>query len=100
MGVLPDWAIRQLNCITPYHRGPKIRGVISFGESSAGYDISLGNKFLIFSNTCGVVVDPKNFDPASFVPHEGDHCIIPPNSFVLAESVEYFEIPRDCVGLV
>jgi deoxycytidine triphosphate deaminase len=100
MGVLPDFMIRALGCITPYHRGPKVPGVISFGESSAGYDISLGNQYLIFSNTCAVLVDPKSFDKSNFVPHEGDHCIIPPNSFVLAESVEYFEIPRDCIGLV
>jgi dCTP deaminase len=98
--VLPDWMIRGLNAITPYKNNPKTPGMISFGESSAGYDISLARNFKIFQNTCAVVVDPKNFNPNSFVDFEGKECIVPPNSFVLAESNEWVHIPRTCIGLV
>ena len=70
--------------------------------TSYGYDVRLDRKFKVFTNVWGAVVDPKNFDPRSFVEVEGDYCLIPPNSFVLAETVEYIEIPRDvlvvCVG--
>jgi dCTP deaminase len=100
LSVLPDWGIRRLNAIKPYTRGVRIPGVISYGESSCGYDLRLGRKFLIFSNTCACVVDPKNFDGSQFVAHEGLDCLIPPNSFVLAESQEWVEVPRDCICLV
>ena len=77
-------------------------GVISYGVSSYGYDIRIGNTFKIFTNVFSAVVDPKDFDPKSMVDYVGDVCIIPPNSFVLAQTVEYFRIPRNvltiCVG--
>lgn len=77
-------------------------GVISYGVSSYGYDIRIGNTFKIFTNVFSAVVDPKDFDSKSMVDYVGDVCIIPPNSFVLAQTVEYFRIPRNvltiCVG--
>jgi dCTP deaminase len=103
MGVLPDHMLRQLGeqgRIHPYCLPNRQLGVISFGESSAGYDLRLGRKFLIFTNTAGCVVDPKRFDPTAFVKHDGDTCIIPPNSFALGESVEFIDVPRDVVVLV
>ena len=76
--------------------------VISFGTSSYGYDLRCAEEFRIFTNLNSTVVDPKNFDPASFVEHRGECCIIPPNSFALASTVEYFKIPRQvltiCLG--
>ena len=76
--------------------------VISYGLSAAGYDIRCSNKFLIFTNINSAVIDPKNFPKESFVEHIGDYCIIPPNGFVLTNSMEYFNIPDDiitvCVG--
>lgn len=102
MGVLPDWQIQRDIKIEPFADASVRPGVISYGVSSYGYDVRVGRKFKIFTNARCAVVDPKNFDPASFVDIEGDHCLIPPNSFALAETVEYLEIPRDiiavCVG--
>ncbi len=76
--------------------------LISYGTSSYGYDVRCANEFKIFTNINSSVVDPKNFDRGSFVDVQTDVCIIPPNSFVLARTVEYFKIPRDvltvCVG--
>jgi len=76
--------------------------VISYGLSSYGYDLRVGPKFKLFTNIYTSLVDPKNFQEDSFVDIEGDYCIIPPNSFALAMSVEYFRIPRDvltlCIG--
>ncbi len=76
--------------------------IISYGTSSYGYDIRCSNEFKIFTNINSAIVDPKNFDEGSFVNFTGDECIIPPNSFALARTVEYFRIPRDvltiCVG--
>ena len=77
-------------------------GVISFGVSSYGYDMRVADEFRIFHNALAPVVDPKAFDDRSFVEYKGDVCLIPPNSFALARSVEYFRIPRNvltiCVG--
>jgi len=70
-------------------------GVISYGVSSYGYDMRVAREFRIFTNVLNSVVDPKNFDPKSFVEFEGDVCIVPPNSFALARSVEYFRVPRN-----
>lgn len=88
--------------IEPFIDGQIREKVISYGLSSYGYDIRVANKFKIFTNVHSAVVDPKNFDPKSFVDFTGDICVIPPNSFVLARTVEYFRIPRDvltiCVG--
>jgi len=76
--------------------------VISYGLSSYGYDLRVADEFKVFTNVFNTVVDPKNFDPKSFVDVKTDVCIVPPNSFALARSVEYFRIPRDvltlCVG--
>jgi dCTP deaminase len=78
------------------------RKVISYGVSSYGYDMRVAPEFKIFSNALSAIVDPKDFDPKCFVEYEGDVCIVPPNSFALARSVEYFRIPREvltiCVG--
>jgi dCTP deaminase len=77
-------------------------GVISYGVSSYGYDVRVGDEFKVFSNVFNAIVDPKNFDPKSFVDIKADVCIIPPNSFALASTIEYFRIPRDiltiCLG--
>lgn len=80
----------------------KMERVISFGTSSYGYDIRVADEFKIFTNINSTVVDPKNFDPKSFVDIKGPKCIIPPNSFALARTVEYLKIPRNvltiCLG--
>ena len=76
--------------------------IVSYGTSSYGYDIRCADEFRVFTNINSTIVDPKHFDPKSFVDIEADQCIIPPNSFALARSVEYFRIPRDvlvvCLG--
>jgi len=88
--------------IEPFADAQVREGVISYGVSSYGYDMRVAPEFKIFTNVLSAVVDPKHFDPRSFVPFEGDVCIVPPNSFALARSVEYFRIPRNvltiCVG--
>ena len=92
--------------ITPYYpdlvRELDGRKVVSFGQSSYGYDIRCADEFKVFTNINSTVVDPKNFDERSFVEIKSDVCIIPPNSFALARTVEYFNIPRDvltiCLG--
>ena len=81
----------------------QVRGsAISYGVSSYGYDIRVGDEFKIFTNINNTVIDPKNFDPRSFVDVKTDVCIVPPNSFALARTIEYFRIPRDvltiCLG--
>jgi len=88
--------------IEPFEDRQVRDGVISYGLSSYGYDIRVANEFKVFTNINNTVVDPKNFDDRSFVDMTTDVCIIPPNSFALAKTVEYFRIPRDvltvCVG--
>ncbi|GJM42354.1 MAG: dCTP deaminase [Ardenticatenaceae bacterium] len=106
MAIKPDSWIRRMvkekQMIEPFVDGQVRDGVISYGLSSYGYDIRVTNEFKIFTNVHSAVVDPKNFDPRSFVDFTGDVCVIPPNSFVLAQTVEYFRIPRDvltvCLG--
>ena len=102
MGILPDWLIQRDIKIIPFEESAHRPGVISYGVSSYGYDVRVGRNFKVFTNVFSSVVDPKKFDPRSFVDIEGDYCLIPPNSFALAETVEYFEIPRDilatCLG--
>ncbi len=106
MGLKPDHWIarmaREEHMIEPFEEGKAREGVISYGVSSYGYDIRVANEFKIFTNVYSAIVDPKNFDTASMVDYQGDVCIIPPNSFVLARTVEYFRIPRGvltiCVG--
>jgi dCTP deaminase len=99
MGVLPDWQVQNEIVIRPFADGSPRPNVISYGLSSYGYDVRVGRHFKVFTNARCAVVDPKNFDPNSFVDVEGDYCLIPPNSFVLAETVEYFEIPRDVIAI-
>jgi dCTP deaminase len=88
--------------IEPFEEQQVRQGVISYGLSSYGYDIRIADAFKIFTNVFNSVVDPKAFDPRSFVDFQGPVCIIPPNSFALGRSVEYFRIPRTvmtiCVG--
>ena len=88
--------------IEPFSDKQVREGVISYGVSSYGYDVRIADEFKIFTNINSTIVDPKNFDPRSFVDFKGDVCIIPPNSFALARTVEYFRIPRNvitvCVG--
>jgi dCTP deaminase len=88
--------------IEPFEDRQVRAGVISYGLSSYGYDIRVADEFKVFTNINSTVVDPKNFDARSFVDVKGDVCIIPPNSFALSKTVEYFRIPRDvltvCVG--
>jgi len=102
MGILADWLIQRDIKIEPFTEGLLRPGVISYGLSSYGYDVRVGRNFKVFTNVRCAVVDPKKFDPMSFVDIVGDFCLIPPNSFALAETVEYLEIPRDilsiCVG--
>jgi dCTP deaminase len=106
MGVKPDhWIKKQAlanGMIEPFVDAQIREGVISYGVSSYGYDIRVADEFKIFTNINSAVVDPKNFDPKSMVDYTGDVCIIPPNSFALARTVEYFRIPRNiftiCVG--
>jgi dCTP deaminase len=74
-------------------------GVISYGLSSYGYDIRVADEFKIFTNVNSSIVDPKNFDPRSFVDFKGPVCIIPPNSFALSRTMEYFRMPRSAYGL-
>ena len=83
-------------------RSQEGEGKISYGLSSYGYDIRVADEYKIFTNVYGAVVDPKAFDPKSFVDHKGPDCVVPPNSFALARTVEYFRIPRNvltiCLG--
>lgn len=88
--------------IEPFEERQIRKGVISYGLSSFGYDIRVADEFKIFTNINSTIVDPKAFDTRSFVDFKGDVCIIPPNSFALGRSVEYFRIPRNimtiCLG--
>ena len=90
--------------IEPFSENQVRDGVISYGLSSYGYDIRVADEFKIFTNMNSTIVDPKRFDQQSFVDFKGDVCIIPPNSFALARTVEYFRIPRNiltiCLGKI
>lgn len=106
MAVRPDTWIRKMalehGMIEPFVDRQVREGVVSYGLSSYGYDIRVSNQFKIFHNIFSVVVDPKHLPTEAFVDYEGDVCIIPPNSFALATTVEYFRIPENvitiCVG--
>ena len=106
MSIKSDRWIREMatsqGMIEPFEEKQVRTDVISYGLSSYGYDMRVADEFRIFHNALSPVVDPKAFDERSFVEYEGDVCLIPPNSFALARSVEYFRIPRDvltlCVG--
>jgi dCTP deaminase len=106
MPVMPDTWIRDMavnkGMITPFTDQLAREGVISYGVSSYGYDARVSDEFKIFTNVDSVVVDPKSFSDSGFVDRKTDICVIPPNSFALARTVEYFRIPRDvlviCLG--
>jgi dCTP deaminase len=106
MGLKPDHWIRKMaeehRMIEPYEAGQVRNGVISYGVSSYGYDIRVADEFKIFTNVFSAVVDPKHFDTKSMVDFKGEVCVIPPNSFALARTIEYFRIPRNvltiCLG--
>src|SRR5260221_401459 len=105
-GIKSDKWIRTMalehGMIEPFEDRQVREGVVSYGLSSYGYDIRVGDEFKIFTNINNTVIDPKNFDPRSFVDVKSDVCIVPPNSFALAHTIEYFRIPRDiltiCLG--
>jgi dCTP deaminase len=106
MGLKPDHWIRKMvrdeGMIEPFADNQVHDGVISYGVSSYGYDIRVADEFKIFTNVYSAIVDPKDFKSESMVDFKGDVCVIPPNSFALARTVEYFRIPRSvltiCVG--
>lgn len=106
MSILPDHWIRERaikdKMIDPFEDGQRREGKISYGVSSYGYDARVSNEFRIFTNVDNAIVDPKEFSAQSFVERTSDVCVIPPNSFALARTVEYFRIPRDvlviCLG--
>jgi dCTP deaminase len=93
---------REHRMIEPFVETQRREGVISYGLSSYGYDMRVADEYKIFTNVNTAVVDPKHFDPRSFVEFKGEVLVIPPNSFALARSVEYFRIPRNvltiCMG--
>src|SRR5512146_480164 len=106
MSIKSDRWIRRMatehRMIEPFAEEQVRSGVISYGVSSYGYDMRVAPEFKIFTTVLSAVVDPKHFDPKSFVEFTGEVCMVPPNSFALARSVEYFRIPRNvltiCVG--
>ena len=103
---MPDSWIKKMakesNMIEPFVDKLEKKGVLSYGLSSYGYDARVSSRFKVFTNVDSATVDPKKFSNSSFVDRNGDYCIIPPNSFVLAKTIEYFRIPRDvlviCLG--
>lgn len=103
MGIKSDRWIRTMaleqRMIEPFADHQVREGVISYGVSSYGYDIRVADEFKIFTNVYSAIVDPKAFDIRSMVDFKGDVCIIPPNSFALARTIEYFRIPRGCLTL-
>jgi dCTP deaminase len=106
MGLKPDHWIRKMahehRMIDPFVENQVREGVISYGVSSYGYDVRVANEFKIFTNVFSAIVDPKHFDVKSMVDFTGDVCVVPPNSFALARTIEYFRIPRNvltiCLG--
>ena len=106
MSVMPDTWIRKMATeqamIEPFTENLKRENVVSYGVSSYGYDARVADEFKIFTNLDSVVVDPKQFSEKGFVDRKTDICVIPPNSFALARTVEYFRIPRNvltiCLG--
>src|SRR5256884_6111522 len=103
MSIKSDRWIRRMahqqRMIEPFADDAARGGVISYGVSSYGYDMRVAPEFKIFTNALSAVVDPKHFDPKSFVEFSGDVCIVPPNSFALATSIEYFRIPRNALTI-
>ncbi len=103
MGLKSDNWIREKSLkeemITPFCEEQVGTDVVSYGVSSYGYDIRVGNEFKIFTNVSSTVVDPKNFDEKNVIDFIGDICIVPPNSFALARTVEYFKIPKNVLAI-
>ena len=103
MSVKSDRWIRRMalehDMINPFSEKQVGQGVISYGLSSYGYDLRVADEFKVFTNINSTVVDPKQFDERSFITVRQEVAIIPPNSFALARSVEYFKIPRDCITI-
>lgn len=103
MAIKSDHWIRRMalehDMINPFSEKQVRAGVVSYGLSSYGYDLRVADEFKIFTNVNSSIVDPKKFDEKSFVTINSDVCIVPPNSFALARSVEYFKIPRNCLTL-
>jgi dCTP deaminase len=101
LAVKSDKWIRKMalehQMIEPFSEKQIREGVISYGLSSYGYDVRIADEFKIFTNINHMVVDPKDFDPRSFVDFRGEQCIIPPNSFALARTMERFKVPRDVI---
>lgn len=101
--ILVDWEIREYvkryRMLEPFEEALKRNGVISYGLSSMGYDIRVTDDYKVFTNVRAAVVDPKQFNHDSFVDFKGSVCTIPPNSFALARSVEYFRMPRSVMGV-
>jgi len=91
--------VKKYKMISPFISSQIKKGVISFGVSSYGYDFRIADEFKIFTNVNNSIVDPKNFDPRSFIDFKGKMAMIPPNSFALARSIEYFKIPREVIGI-
>lgn len=106
MAIKPDKWIRKMaleeDMIVPFVENQVRENVISYGVSSYGYDVRIADEYKIFTNINSTIVDPKHFDPKSFVDFKGEVCIVPPNSFALGRTIEYFKIPRKtmtiCVG--
>jgi dCTP deaminase len=106
MGLKPDHWIRKMalerGMIEPFVEKQVREGVISYGLSSYGYDLRVSDEFKVFTDVYGATIDPKSFAPNAFVDIQGDMCVVPPNSFALARSVEYFRIPSNvltiCLG--
>jgi dCTP deaminase len=106
MAIKADRWIREMSLkhdmISPFVDDQVRKGVVSYGLSSYGYDIRVADEFKVFTNIYNTLIDPKNFDPTCFVDIKSDVCIVPPNSFALARTIEYFKIPRDvltiCLG--
>ena len=106
MSIQPDSWIKKMckehNMIEPFLDHQVSEGKISYGLSSLGYDVRISDEYRIFTNVNNSLVDPKNFSDDNFIEKKGPHCIIPPNSFALARTVEYFKIPRNvltvCLG--
>ncbi|WP_455373634.1 dCTP deaminase [Limibacillus halophilus] len=106
MSIMSDRWIREMaetkGMIDPFVENQRREGTISYGLSSYGYDARVASEFKIFTNVDNALVDPKNFSDQSFVERDSEVCVIPPNSFALARTVEYFRIPRDvlviCLG--
>ena len=103
MGLKSDKWIREKalkeKMIEPFCEEQIGKGVVSYGLSSYGYDIRVSDEFKIFTNVNAKVVDPKDFDEKNVVDFKGDVCIVPPNSFALARTVEYFKIPRNVLAI-